>query len=143
MKPVRLFAMRHGETALARERRFAGLRDVPLTGRGRQQADALARALADVPLGAVYASPLGCARETAEVVARPHGLPVIVEPAFREMAFGRWEGLTHDELAARAPSEAEAWVTAPDRVTPPGGESLGAVAGRVAAGLAGLLGRHP
>ncbi len=142
VKPVKLFALRHGETALARERRFSGLRDVPLTAHGRRQSEALARALAPEPLAAVYASPLARARESAELVARPHGLPVTVEPAFRDMAFGAWEGSSREELAARTPADAEAWVTTPHLVAPPGGEPLAAVAERVAAGLAALLERH-
>ena len=142
MKPVRLFAVRHGETDFARERRFAGARDVPLTPRGQQQCEAVARALAGAFVGAVYASPLARARDSAALIAAPHKLDVRVEPAFREMAFGEWEGLTRADVALRFPGEFEAWRATPHAVQPPAGERLEAVAARVAAGLAALCDEH-
>jgi broad specificity phosphatase PhoE len=142
VKPVRLFAIRHGETEFARERRFAGAREVPLTPRGRRQCEAVGRALSATPVSAVYTSPLERAQATAAAVAAPHTLPVRVEPAFGEMAFGAWEGLTRAEMAVRFPAELEAWRATPHLVTPPGGERLDAVAGRVAAGLTALCQAH-
>ncbi len=142
MKPVRLFAIRHGETDAARERRFAGSRDVPLTPRGRLQCEAAARVLAGAVVGAVYASPLGRARASAEAIAAPHTLAVRVDPAFREMAFGEWEGLTRAEAAVRFPEAFAAWRATPHLAQPPGGERLDAVATRVADGLAALLDEH-
>jgi broad specificity phosphatase PhoE len=142
VKPVRLFAVRHGETEFARERRFAGAREVPLTPRGARQCEAVGRALSGTSLGAVYTSPLERARVTAAAIAAPHTLPVRVEPAFREMAFGAWEGLTRAEMGVRFPVEREAWRATPHLVTPPGGERLDAVAGRVAAGLTALCQAH-
>ena len=92
MKPVRLFAIRHGETDYSRERRYAGSRDVPLSPRGTRQCEAVGRALSGAFVGAVYASPLGRAHASAELIAAPHKLAVRVEPAFREMDFGAWAG---------------------------------------------------
>ena len=143
MTALRLLAIRHGETAWSREQRFAGARDVPLTDRGRRQSEALAAALADTPVVAVYTSPLERARASAEAIARPHRLDVRVEPAFREMAFGAWEGLTREEVAASAAGAMETWRQAPDRIVPPGGEALGAVAARVAEATARLIATHP
>jgi broad specificity phosphatase PhoE len=142
VKPFRLLAIRHGDTDSARERRFAGGRDVPLTERGRQQCEAVARALAAVPVTAVYASPLSRARASAELIAAPHQLPVRVAPAFRQMSFGAWEGLTRAEVAVRHPAEFETWAVAPHRAAPPGGEGLEAVAARVGEGVAALGEAH-
>lgn len=116
---------------------------MPLTERGRRQSEALASALADTPVAAVYTSPLERARTCAEAIAKPHRLAVHVEPAFREMAFGAWEGLTRDEVAVHAPDAMTTWRAAPDRVVPPGGEPLGAVAARVAEATARLIANHP
>src|SRR5207249_8941020 len=91
---LRLFVVRHGETAWSRERRFAGSRDVALEPEGLRQCEAVARALASQVVAAVYASPLERARASAELIAKPHRLPVEIDPAFGEMAFGEWEGLT-------------------------------------------------
>lgn len=142
MDILRLFALRHGETGWTAERRFTGARDVELTPHGQLQAGALARALAAEPVVAVYASPLARARATATAVAAPHGLEVALEPDFREMAFGDWEGLTREEAARHDPELFGRWRTVPDLVTPPGGEALRAVAERVLGALAGLRKRH-
>ena len=142
MKPVRLFAVRHGETESTREQRFAGGRDVALTPRGRWQCEAVARALKSVFPAAVYASPLGRAHASAEVIAAAHALPVRLAPAFREMSFGAWEGLTRAEVAVRDPEAYEAWRTTPHLAAPPGGERLDAVAARVTTALDALLAEH-
>ena len=142
VKPVRLFTVRHGETDFARERRFAGAADVPLTPRGLQQCEAVARALSGVPVAAVYASPLARARASAECIAAPHKLPVVIEPAFREMAFGEWEGLTRADIGVRLPEALETWRLTPHLAVPPGGERLEAVASRVGAALDALLQQH-
>jgi broad specificity phosphatase PhoE len=129
---VKLFVMRHGETAWTRERRFTGARDVAMAAEGHVQAEAIARALAGEKLVAVYASPLDRTRTTAEIVAKPHQLPVQVDPALREMAFGRWEGRDRDAIAVE---EADAWRTwreAPHTLAAHGGEALTDVAARVA-----------
>lgn len=140
---MRLFALRHGATDYSRERRFSGSRDVPLTTDGRLQAEAMAQALAGAGVAAVYTSPLERARVCAELIAKPHRLDTRVEPDFREMAFGGWEGITREELSARSPREAEAWRLTPHLVTPPGGETLGAVAARVRGALERLIAAHP
>jgi broad specificity phosphatase PhoE len=90
----------------------------------------------------VYASPLERTRASAEIVAKPHLLMVQVDPAFREMGFGAWEGLTREEVAVRDPGGWHVWRSEPARFTAPGGEALTAVAARVAAGVAALRGAH-
>jgi len=125
-----------------RERRFAGSRDIPLTEAGREQCAAVARALAPTAVSAVYASPLERARMSAEVIAKPHGLDVRIVPAFSEMCFGAWEGLTRDEVRARDPQAWAQWRSAPHLFEPVGGETVAAVAARVSAGLAALQEAH-
>ena len=139
---MRLLAARHGATEWSQARRFAGSRDIPLVAEGRLQAEAAAQALAGTFATAVYTSPLERARTSADVIAKPHRLDPIIEPAFREMAFGVWEGLTREEVAARFPAEFRAWASTPDRLIPPQGESLGAVDARVRAALAALVEQH-
>lgn len=142
MSTLRLFVIRHGETAWSRERRFAGSRDVPLVEEGLRQCEAVARALAGSVVGAVYASPLARARASAEVIARPHRLAVQIEPAFREMAFGDWEGLTREEVASRFPETYAQWRSAPHVLRVAGAETLAQVAARVRSGVQELLAAH-
>jgi broad specificity phosphatase PhoE len=62
---TRIFLVRHGETTLSAEDRFAGSTDVPLGANGRAQAERLAARLADAAITAAYCSPLQRTVETA------------------------------------------------------------------------------
>jgi len=139
---LRLLLLRHGETAWNRERRYQGWTDTPLSPTGLQQAEAAARELKEHSFAAVYASPLQRARETAAAIARPHGLEVETDPAFREMGFGEWEGLTVDEARGRDAVLYEGWAKTPHLVVPAGAETLAEVRERVLAGLERLRGGH-
>jgi broad specificity phosphatase PhoE len=138
----RLFVVRHAETEWTRERRFTGWHDVPLSERGQAQAAAAARTLATHAVTAVYASPLERARMSAETIAKAHRLDVRLEPAFREMGFGAWEGLTRDEVTARFPEPFATWRDRPERLTDHRGETLDAVGERVNAALDRLERAH-
>lgn len=131
---LRLLLARHGETDWNRERRYQGQTDVPLNEAGRRQAEALAARLAAEPISAIYASDLARAWATATVIAAAHGLPVRAEPRLREMCFGRFEGLTHDDIQAQYPDMFAAWQANRD-MPPEGGETMAAFAGRVGAFL--------
>ena len=100
---------RHGETDWNAERRFQGHADRPLTDLGRAQAEALAERLARAPIAAVYASDLSRARETAEIVARRHGLAVTPRADLKEVDLGSWSGLTTAEAEERFPQEYLDW----------------------------------
>jgi probable phosphoglycerate mutase len=141
VKSFRLFITRSGETEWSRARRFTGPRDVALTDLGRRQSEAAAQALAGEALVGVHASPAEPARAAAEMIAKPHRLEIALDEDLREMGFGEWEGLTGDEAGARTPALYAGWREAPDRMTPPGGEPLAAVAARVGRALARLRAR--
>ena len=70
-----------------------------LNATGREQADALAAALALLPLAAIYSSPLERARETADAVGRGTGLEVGVSPGLVELDYGAWTGRSIASLA--------------------------------------------
>ena len=140
---LRLLLLRHGETAWNRERRYQGWTDTPLSAEGLLQAEAAARELKEHAFAAVYASPLQRARDTAAAIAAPHGLEVETDPAFKELAFGQWEGLTLDEARAGFPSVYDGWARTPHLISPPGGESLAQARERVLAGLERLRAGHP
>ena len=127
---TRLVVIRHGETAWNRATRIQGHTDIPLSPLGLAQAERLAQALADEPLSAIYASDLGRARQTAEALARVHGLPVQFDPALRERAFGRFEGLSWDEIEQAHPEDAVRWRKREPGFAVGGGESLIALSAR-------------
>jgi broad specificity phosphatase PhoE/ribonuclease HI len=140
-EPTTTVLLRHGETPLSTERRFAGRGDIPLTETGRLQAKAAARRLAahgDVDL--IVSSPLQRARLTADAVAAATGAPVQVDDGWIEADFGAWEGLSYAEAMERWPGEVTAWMK-DTSVAPPGGESFAAAGRRVLAALDRLLAR--
>ncbi len=135
--------LRHGETALSAERRFAGRGDIPLTEEGLRQAAAAAERLAARGgIDVIVTSPLQRARQTAEAVARATGTPLQADDGLAEVDFGKWEGLTFAEAAERWPDELSAWRGNVD-AAPPGGESFAAAILRVNAALDRLLAEHP
>jgi ribonuclease H / adenosylcobalamin/alpha-ribazole phosphatase len=135
--------LRHGETPLSAERRFAGSADIPLTAVGRRQATAAAaRLAARGGIGAVLTSPLRRARITGEAVAAATGAPLVIEAGLAEADFGKWEGLSFAEAAAQYPDELSAWLSDP-AAAPPGGESFAAVAERVIPALDRLIAAYP
>lgn len=97
--------IRHGQSEGNAERRFGGHTATPLSPRGRRQAQALARALKDEELTAIYSSDLARALETAQPLANLTGLPVNATNAFRERSVGVMEGLTFENAAQRHPEQ--------------------------------------
>src|ERR1700726_4041675 len=97
----RFWLVRHGMTQWNAQKRIMGQSDIPLSAKGRVQARWLARQLRAREIAAIYASDLARARETAQIIAahRTPPLPVHVSPAWRELNFGKWEGLTHAQIA--------------------------------------------
>lgn len=94
---------RHGETDWNREGRWQGWADPPLNDLGREQARTLAAELQATSFAAVYSSDLRRAAETAEIVAAPHGVPVVLDRDLRELDVGSWSGLTRAEIMKRFP----------------------------------------
>lgn len=124
-----IYLLRHGEIEQSRPRRFVGQRDLPLTRRGRDQAAWWGDRLAGVEFKAVYSSPLSRCRETAALAAP--GREVIVEPDWREISLGAWEGLTVDQVRSRFPGQYEARGEDLAGHRPQGGESFAQAAARV------------
>ena len=133
-EPTVTLLLRHGQTPLSVQKRYAGRSDVPLTETGVLQAAAAAKRLASAGIGVIVTSPLLRATRTAQEVAEVTGAAVVTDDGFRETDFGTWEGLTFAEVRQRWPAEMTAWL-ADSTVAPPGGESLAEVSVRVTEAL--------
>ncbi len=120
---TRLFLIRHGATPLTAEDRFSGAANVFLSEEGRAQVERLSQRLADDHIDAVYASPLDRTIETAEIIARPHGLNPIGRDGLREISHGHWEGMTRKEVETQFADEYVSWEADPFTFAPEGGES--------------------
>ncbi|MGO8992798.1 MAG: histidine phosphatase family protein [Polyangiaceae bacterium] len=129
------FFARHGETDWNASGRWQGQTDTDLNAVGRAQASVLAARLRGAGIRAVGSSDLSRARQTAEIVARELGLELgYTDSAFRERAYGVFEGLTREECLARHPVEWARFESDP-RAAPSGVEPLDSVAGRMLIGV--------
>lgn len=115
---------RHGRTADNAEGRILGRRDPPLDPAGREEAAALAAAVAGASLGALWTSPLRRARETAATVGEATGLVPVVLDDLVESRRGAWEGRPFAELVAEEPEAFAAFERGDPDFAFPGGESL-------------------
>ncbi len=89
---TRLTLVRHGTTEWMEQGRLHGVSDSPLSERGRQEAQLAAARLAGQSFDAFYTSPLGRARQTAEIIGRAVGLEPIPLEGLHELNFGWLEG---------------------------------------------------
>jgi probable phosphoglycerate mutase len=136
-----IYLVRHGETEWNVERRMQGRLESSLTALGRQQAARMAELLAGLVERdgggpwRLISSPLGRARDTAEVIADRLGTALELDDRLTEVAFGDWEGRLRDEVSPQHP---EIFSTREWLVSAPGGESFDEVQARVADFLADL-----
>jgi broad specificity phosphatase PhoE len=125
----RLWLVRHGATLWNSEQRFCGHSDVPLSFEGQAQARWLAHSLQAHHISTIYTSDLLRARQTAEMIAVPSAR-IEASSAWREIAFGLWEGLTYEQITQRFPSNLD-FFSHPLSASPPDGETLQALMLRV------------
>ncbi len=120
-----LYLIRHGETAHNRDGLGLGRDDVPLTGFGRLQAQAIAARLGDEPIDHVFSSPLRRAFEVASLIAEAKETEPQQREALIELDVGETEGLPFAEIRSRFPTFLAEWSgPAADTAVMPGGESL-------------------
>ncbi len=130
--------LRHGESTWNAEGLWSGQADPPLTATGRTTAQRLAEELGVFAFGAVVASDLRRARETAEILAAALGLgaPTLVE-GLRERQMGVWTGKTRAEIARGWPGWLDRW-RQDELAELPGGETRDHFDRRVLEALLGL-----
>ena len=136
-----LLLIRHGENEYVRTGKMAGrLPGVSLNQKGQKQAQALGEALKDVPLTAVYSSPLERAVETARPIAESHQLTITQEPDLLETDVGRWQGKSLKML--RLTNLWKIVQSAPSRFRFPDGESMVEAQTRYVSVLERIIQRH-
>lgn len=134
---IDFYFVRHGESVANREGRWQGQTDSRLSPLGEQQAATLAERFATrfgPAFDRMVASDLSRARATGEAVARRLGFDLQLDPTWREIDVGDWEGLTRGQVAARFPEQIAAIQDRRD-VKIGGGESWAELAERVSAAL--------
>jgi len=133
----RIVLVRHGETEGESSIRLHGTADLSLDTVGREQMRRLAGKLGHQRFDRIVASPLRRAWQSAWIVAG--GRPVALDPDFREVDFGHWEGLTVEEVEKSDPVLYEEWKSGSEEFAYPSGESRKELRERVQRGLERLL----
>lgn len=148
-----IYLIRHADALPDADEVIDGSYDVQsLSELGRRQAHALAERLKDANLAAIYASPIGRARETAAAVAEAAGLELRIEPELREIALGTIgpdaaSGATPDEIARmlrqRLREIAVIALNGGNWDAIPGSEPTAELRKRITSAVNGLAARHP
>ena len=122
---MRMFIVRHGETAENVRMAYLGRRDEPLNETGLWQAECAAEALSRIHLSLIVSSPLRRASDTAARIQAASGAELRKDDRLREGSFGDWEGLTRDEVLNLSERDAELLLQWEENssIAPPGGES--------------------
>jgi broad specificity phosphatase PhoE len=122
---TRLFLVRHGNTIDEESKKiYKGRLDVPLSRAGLERMERAGAFLASFKIDRVYTSTLSRSTDSGHAVARALGLDIEIEPAFDEVDFGLWEGLSFLEIRERYPRELDLWIQNPGTHPPPQGESF-------------------
>ncbi|NTU80186.1 MAG: MSMEG_4193 family putative phosphomutase [Chloroflexales bacterium] len=136
-----LLLIRHGTNDWVHGRLAGWTPGVHLNEDGKRQATALSARLGDLPISAVYTSPLERCVETAVATAQPRGLALRLVEQIGEVRYGEWEGAELKELYKH-----ELWPGVqfyPSGTRFPNGETLGEAQMRMVQALDGLRARHP
>ena len=140
---LELFLIRHGQTDFSRENRFCGSIDPPLNETGSRMAEAFGTAYAAKKWDAIYCSPSLRARQTAGALASRVGTELVVDEGLREISYGEWESLRHEDAKAKWPDVYAYWAADTASRATPGGETAFAVAARAAPVLERVRREHP
>jgi probable phosphomutase (TIGR03848 family) len=134
------FLVRHAITAHTGARLSGRMKGIHLSDEGRKQADLVAEGVSQVPLKAIYSSPIERAMETARPIAAKHGLPVQVSPEVTEVDFGKWTNRSFKTL--RRTKLWERVQRFPSSARFPGGETLYEVQARAVGEIERLASAH-
>ncbi|HWQ47114.1 MAG TPA: histidine phosphatase family protein [Longilinea sp.] len=132
-----LLLIRHADNDYTGKRLPGRLPNVHLNEKGLAQADSLVNLLSEIPIHAIYSSPLTRALETAQALAKSRNLQINSHLGLIELDYGDWEGKEFTELR-----KLPAWkdiLDDPEQYSFPNGESAPAAQARVTATLDSLL----
>lgn len=129
--------LRHGEVLGGQY--YRGITDDPLTAAGWQQMMAQCR---QGQWDWVISSPLQRCRAFADDLMKQAAIPLQIEPAWMEIDFGDWEGLSADEIQQRDPDGLQAFYQDPLNHSPPNGEDYADFSDRVYRAWQNLLLEH-
>ena len=140
---TKILLIRHGYVEGIKPARFRGRTDLPLTGCGLAEAQAVAQRITSAwRPRKVYTSPLRRCVETASAIAMACGVETEVVDQLVDIDYGAYQSMTYEDIQKVNPRLFAAWLTTPHLVRFPDGESLQDVVARSADALRFVLNRH-
>jgi phosphoserine phosphatase len=140
---LKIYVIRHGETALNTSNVFRGRLEVELSEKGLKQADLLGQSLKGIKIDKLYSGPLKRAYQTAEAIARHNNLTVEVTQGLMDLDFGDWEGLSSKVVQEKYRDIYDTWLKKPHLAQIPGGERLEDVSRRAVPALQEIMTDNP
>ena len=137
-----IIIVRHGETEWNVTEIFRGRIDIELNETGTKQAELLAKYLSKIKIDAIYSSPLKRALRTAEIIASHHKLTIDITPGLIDFDYGKWQGLSHQEVKDKYKELYTTWTYHPDQIKMPAGESLDEVRKRAMGVVTNIIARY-
>ena len=140
---TKIILVRHGHVEGIHPPRFRGREDLALTERGKAEALAVARRIAEKWHPAcVYTSPLSRCVLTGAAIASACRIQSTSIEELNDIDYGSWKMRTYAEMQASEPEAYASWFATPHLVRFPGGDSLQELASRTADALRFVLARH-
>lgn len=138
---TRLILIRHGQTHWNLKKRYCGFNNIGLNNKGKKQAEKLRQRLKEEKIHKVYSSDRRRALQTARIIF--NALRVEKIPDLREMNFGCFEGLKHEEIIKNYAKVYKKWLKNPFRANIPGAEKLTSFRKRVVAAFKEIASVNP
>jgi probable phosphoglycerate mutase len=133
---LKLYLLRHGETAYSRTGGYCGDLDPDLTANGEKMAAAFANAHKAIAWDAVFVSPMKRTIATAKPLCEAIGIEMLFRDGLRELRYGKWEGLTNEFVKENYSEDYLRWLTEPAWNPPTGGETAVQLASRASLAIA-------
>lgn len=127
----KILLLRHGELDSGGRAIYVGQADIPLSDKGLQQARDWALALKNIPLAKIVSSDLSRCADTARIIAHERDIELELEPGFREISFGDWDGRDKEAVKAEFGRKVEARYRDFVSQRPPNGENFADLKKRV------------
>ncbi len=140
---LKLYLLRHGETAYSRTGGYCGDLDPDLTDNGEKMAAAFATAHQVIAWDAVFVSPMKRTIATAKPLCEASGMEMQFRDGLRELRYGKWEGLTNEFVKENYSEDYLRWLTEPAWNPPTGGETAVQLASRASLAIAEIQEQYP
>lgn len=93
-----IYFVRHGKTIFGEDDRLEGINDSILSNNGVNHAEKIGNFLKNRNISKVVSSPLKRSKQTAEIIAEIINAEIDVDPIWKEMSYGIWDGIKKNKL---------------------------------------------